>query len=162
MQAIPKKFSEVILRETARQKNQVNRSKLCGTIPPSTQDAAPKGRPGSHVKEPSMSVFSLPISAVSSTNGPASALGSLFSQAPAAASPDNAPSFAQMLENAFGQVNGLQNTAAKKAQDFARGKTSDVHSVMIAGEQATLALQLTTQIRNKAVDAYQEVMRVSM
>ncbi len=110
-----------------------------------------------------MSVFSLPISAVSSANGPASALGGLFSQAPAAAaSPDNAPSFAQMLENAFGQVNGLQNTAAQKAQDFARGKTSDVHSVMIAGEQATLALQLTTQIRNKAVDAYQEVMRVSM
>lgn len=115
-----------------------------------------------------MSVFSLPISAVSSAatsaNGPASALGSLFGQAPAAsaASPDSAPSFAQMLENAFGQVNGLQNTAAQKAQDFARGKTSDVHSVMIAGEQATLALQLTTQIRNKAVDAYQEVMRVSM
>lgn len=114
-----------------------------------------------------MSVFSLPISAVSSAatpaNGPASALGSLFSQAPAASTAaDASPSFAQMLENAFGQVNGLQVNAAQKAQDFARGKTSDVHSVMIAGEQATLALQLTTQIRNKAVDAYQEVMRVSM
>jgi len=33
---------------------------------------------------------------------------------------------------------------------------------MIASEQATMALQLTTQVRNKAIDAYQEIMRISM
>ena len=75
---------------------------------------------------------------------------------------DNAPSFGDTLQSAFGQVNTLQNRAADMAQDFAGGKSSDVHGVMIAAEQATLALQLTTQIRNKAVEAYQEVMRITM
>ena len=72
------------------------------------------------------------------------------------------PSFGQMLQSALGQVSGLQDHAAQMTTAFAQGKTGDIHSVMIASEQATMALQLTTQIRNKAVDAYQEVMRMSM
>ena len=72
------------------------------------------------------------------------------------------PSFGQMLQSALGQVSGLQDHAGQMATAFAQGKTGDIHSVMIASEQATMALQLTTQIRNKAVDAYQEVMRMSM
>ena len=68
----------------------------------------------------------------------------------------------QMLQSALGQVSGLQDHAGQMATAFAQGKTGDIHSVMIASEQATMALQLTTQIRNKAVDAYQEVMRMSM
>ncbi len=72
------------------------------------------------------------------------------------------PSFGQMLQGALGQVSGLQDHAGQMATAFAQGKTGDIHSVMIASEQATMALQLTTQIRNKAVDAYQEVMRMSM
>ena len=72
------------------------------------------------------------------------------------------PSFGQMLQGALGQVSNLQDHAGQMATSFAQGKTGDIHSVMIASEQATLALQLTTQIRNKAIDAYQEVMRMSM
>ena len=71
-------------------------------------------------------------------------------------------SFGQMLQSALGQVSGLQDHSAQMTTAFAQGKTGDIHSVMIASEQATMALQLTTQIRNKAVDAYQEVMRMSM
>ena len=72
------------------------------------------------------------------------------------------PSFGQMLQSALGQVSSLQDHAGQMATAFAQGRTGDIHSVMIASEQATMALQLTTQIRNKAVDAYQEVMRMSM
>ena len=72
------------------------------------------------------------------------------------------PSFGQMLQSALSQVSGLQDHAGQMATAFAQGKTGDIHSVMIASEQATMALQLTTQVRNKAVDAYQEVMRMSM
>ena len=72
------------------------------------------------------------------------------------------PSFGEMLQSALGQVSALQNHAGQMATAFAQGKTGDIHSVMIASEQATMALQLTTQIRNKAVDAYQEIMRISM
>ncbi len=78
------------------------------------------------------------------------------------ASTSAGPSFGQMLQSALGQVSGLQDHAGQMTTAFAQGKTGDIHSVMIASEQATMALQLTTQIRNKAVDAYQEVMRMSM
>ncbi len=109
-----------------------------------------------------MSLLSLPTNSLASSSlaSPAGAIGSTFSQeAPDAVS---GSSFAQMLQGAFGQVNALQTHAGQMAQSFAQGKTSDIHSVMIASEQASMALQLTTQIRNKAVDAYQEIMRISM
>ena len=111
-----------------------------------------------------MSLFSLPISPISSiTSGAmsfANPVGDALSTPAAGAS--GAPSFAATLESAFGAVNDKMGHASNMAQAFATGKTSDVHSVMIASEQATIALQMTTQIRNKAVDAYQEIMRMSM
>ena len=73
-----------------------------------------------------------------------------------------APSFSQTMASALSNVNATQNSAAAMAQDYAVGKTSDVHGVMIASEQATVALQMTTQVRNKVVEAYQEIMRMSM
>jgi flagellar hook-basal body complex protein FliE len=110
-----------------------------------------------------MNFSTLPTSAAAGLFAPAKtsdASGALFGDSDAAAS--TGPSFGQMLQSALGQVSGLQDHAAQMATSFAQGKTGDIHSVMIASEQATMALQLTTQIRNKAVDAYQEVMRMSM
>ena len=92
---------------------------------------------------------------------PGIASGGLFTT-PKADTTASGPSFGQMLQSALGQVSNLQDHAGQMATAFAQGKTGDIHSVMIASEQATMALQLTTQIRNKAVDAYQEVMRMSM
>jgi flagellar hook-basal body complex protein FliE len=110
-----------------------------------------------------MNLFALPATPASASSfassGASNATGGLFDSEAAAPS---GPSFGQMLEGALGQVNSLQDHSAQMTQAFARGKISDVHSVMIASEQATVALQLTTQIRNKAVDAYQEIMRISM
>ena len=100
---------------------------------------------------------------------PTSLVGGLFApakstdaSADASSGPSAGPSFGQMLQSALGQVSSLQDHAGQMTTAFAQGKTGDIHSVMIASEQATMALQLTTQIRNKAVDAYQEVMRMSM
>lgn len=72
------------------------------------------------------------------------------------------PSFSQTLQNAVGHVNDLQNHAGELTRAYALGQTSDVHGVMIAGEQASIAFQMTAQIRNKVVEAYQEMMRISM
>ena len=72
------------------------------------------------------------------------------------------PSFGEALQNAISSVNSQQIQAGQLASDFAVGKTSDVHGVMIASQQATIALQLATEVRNKAVEAYQEVMRITM
>ena len=106
-----------------------------------------------------MNLFALPASPLPASAGLTDAASRLLGSD---AKTSDTPSFGQMLQSAFGQVNALQDHSASMTQAFARGQISDVHSVMIASEQATMALQLTTQIRNKAVDAYQEIMRISL
>lgn len=71
-------------------------------------------------------------------------------------------SFGQFLSDALGGVNALQQNAGQVVQQFATGAPMDVHQVMIAVEQASTALALTTQVRNKLVDAYQEVMHTQV
>ncbi|MGE5559965.1 MAG: flagellar hook-basal body complex protein FliE [Chloroflexota bacterium] len=73
-----------------------------------------------------------------------------------------ASSFSQMLSSALKQVNDLQVQADDLAAKLATGEVSDAHTVMIASEKATLALQLTLQIRNKVIEAYQEIMRMQL
>lgn len=108
-----------------------------------------------------MSLFAPLSSSFGPSLGNAFSLSSPTGDTLAAAS-DAAPSFGASLQNALGQVNTLQNNAADLTKAFAAGQTSDVHSVMIASEQATIALQLATQVRNKAVEAYQEIMRTTV
>ncbi len=71
-------------------------------------------------------------------------------------------SFSEMLGAAIQDVNGLQSSAAAKNIDLAAGRIEDVSEVMIAAEKASVALQLTVQVRNKVVEAYQEIMRMQM
>lgn len=70
--------------------------------------------------------------------------------------------FGDVLNNALSQVNNLQQDSDKMAEKLATGETNDISQVMIASEKANLALQLTVQIRNKVVDAYQEIMRMQV
>lgn len=71
-------------------------------------------------------------------------------------------SFGQFLTDALGDVNCLQQNAGQVVQKFAAGAPMDVHQVMIAVEQASTALALTTQVRNKLVDAYTEIMHTQV
>lgn len=71
-------------------------------------------------------------------------------------------SFGDYLKNALNNVNQLQLDSQQIGVDFAAGKTDNIHEVMIAGEKADIALQLTMQIRNKVVDAYNEIMRMQI
>jgi flagellar hook-basal body complex protein FliE len=68
--------------------------------------------------------------------------------------------FSKMLGDAIKNVNSLQKDADTAAVKLALGEVDDVHQVMIATEQAKLALQLTVQVRNKLVEAYQEISRM--
>ena len=80
---------------------------------------------------------------------------------PTAANPGQG-SFTNALAQAAEQVNTLQVNAADQSRAFALGQTSDIHSVMIASQKASVALELTTQIRNKVLEAYQTVMQMQM
>lgn len=71
-------------------------------------------------------------------------------------------SFGQFLSEALDNVNKLQNDAKQASINLAAGKVDDVSQVVVATEKAGIALQLTMQVRNKIVDAYQEVMRMQM
>lgn len=71
-------------------------------------------------------------------------------------------SFGEFLKDALNNVNNLQNESKKASLNLAAGKVEDVAEVTIAAEKAAIALQLTMQVRNKVVDAYQEVMRMQV
>lgn len=71
-------------------------------------------------------------------------------------------SFADTLNQAIGQVNNLQKTADKASQDLATGRTDNVADVMIASEKADIAMRLMMQVRNKIIDAYQEIMKMQV
>lgn len=70
--------------------------------------------------------------------------------------------FGEFLTEALGEVNSLQQDAAKASFDLAAGKLQDISQVTIAAEKASIAMQLTMQVRNKVIDAYQEVMRMQV
>jgi flagellar hook-basal body complex protein FliE len=70
--------------------------------------------------------------------------------------------FGKMLSEVIGQVNDAQQHSAELAQRFARGEPVDEQTLVLAMERASLAFQLTLQVRNKVLDAYQEIMRLQV
>ncbi|MHC1746196.1 MAG: flagellar hook-basal body complex protein FliE [Negativicutes bacterium] len=70
--------------------------------------------------------------------------------------------FSDVFSNALSDVNQLQLNANRSSVDLAAGKVQDISEAVIATEKATIALQLTMQVRNKIVDAYQEIMRMQV
>lgn len=75
---------------------------------------------------------------------------------------ENGKSFSEILTEALGNVNKLQAESKEASMKLAAGQIEDISEVMIASEKASVALQLTMQVRNKVVDAYQEVMRMQV
>lgn len=71
-------------------------------------------------------------------------------------------SFKNMLKNAFKSVNNLQNNYEEMIGRKILGENIDLHDMVIAGEKAKLSLELTLQMRNKAIEAYQEIMRMQV
>jgi flagellar hook-basal body complex protein FliE len=72
------------------------------------------------------------------------------------------PSFADTLAESLDKVNTMQKDADVAIQDFVAGDTRNIHETMIAVGKADLAFRLTMQVRNKIVEAYQEVMRTQV
>lgn len=70
--------------------------------------------------------------------------------------------FGAMLKGALEQVNQSQLHANDLAARFAAGEPIDVHKVMVASEEASVALNLAVQVRNKLTDAYTQLMQTSM
>ncbi len=70
-------------------------------------------------------------------------------------------SFGGVLKDAISQVNELEKGSQGELQKFMNNE-SDLHSVMIALEKADLSFQMMMQVRNKIVNAYQEIMKTQV
>ena len=70
--------------------------------------------------------------------------------------------FSQFLSKSIDEVNQLLGSADKSARDLATGKSENLHDAMITMEKAETAFKLLMQVRNKVIDAYQEVMRMQV
>lgn len=71
-------------------------------------------------------------------------------------------SFADTLKGYLKEVGNLEKTAETQVQNLAEGRTADVHQVMLAVEEANLALDMLIQIRNRLLDAYKTLTSTSM
>ena len=70
--------------------------------------------------------------------------------------------FGQILKNAIEQVNNSQVEADQLVQRLAKGEAVQLHDVMIASQKASITLNLALEVRNKVVEAYQEMMRMQI
>jgi len=85
-------------------------------------------------------------------------------QAPVAKPPatKDGGDFAQMLMDVLKEVNGTQQQARALETAFLTGQPVEYHDLMIALEKASTAMQLTLEVRNKLLEAYQEISRLQV
>ena len=79
---------------------------------------------------------------------------------PAGAESTGGKSFSDFLSEKIGEVNQLQQESNQAIEGLATGKVQDLGKVVSAVEKANLAFQMMVQIRNKLVDAYDELQRI--
>jgi flagellar hook-basal body complex protein FliE len=70
--------------------------------------------------------------------------------------------FQNVLEGAIQNLESANNNATEKVQKFLSGENEELHSAILAVQQASIAFDLGLQVRNKVVDAYQEIMKMQM
>ena len=106
-----------------------------------------------------VSGISNPVSSVSGAglaNGAGAVDGSsIGTQAPGA-------SFLNSLSDAFGSLNSQVASADASMSSFAAGGSADLHTVMLQMESASVSLKAATDVRDKLLEAYQEIMRTQV
>ncbi len=94
--------------------------------------------------------------------GPATALPSLPGLTAVSAPAPGAQDFSSMLLGGIGQLQGLHSTSDALAVQAATGDVQDIHDYMIASTQTSVATEMTVAVRNKAVEAFTEIMRMQV
>lgn len=78
---------------------------------------------------------------------------------------DNASIFETFLDAStklYSETNALQNDVTNKQIAFATGESDNILEVMLAQEKANTSLTFTTQVTNKLIEAYREIMQVQL
>lgn len=71
-------------------------------------------------------------------------------------------SFADVLSNAINSVDETMKSSDQKVQQFIAGESNNVHDVMISMKRAQLSFEMMVEIRNKAIETYQEISRMQI
>ena len=110
--------------------------------------------------EPIMSIQALGLRAYSNAlnNFTKAEQNSAASKLTPGKKPEN--DFSQVLTNSLEKVNTLQAERSDMITSFASGETQNVHELMIAMQKASLAMNMTAAVRNKALEAYKELTRL--
>jgi len=96
---------------------------------------------------PISAISSLPLPSVSATSGTNAAASTTFGG---------------MVEQGLQTLQTAQSTSDDLAVKATTGDLTDIHDYMIAANEASVATQLTVAVRNKAVEAFTEIMRMQM
>lgn len=75
---------------------------------------------------------------------------------------NNVQAFSDLFREKIDEVNQLQKDSQAATASFAAGETDNIHDVMIAAEKAKVAVNLTTAVQTKVIDAYNEIMRLQV
>jgi len=70
--------------------------------------------------------------------------------------------FSDFIKNSIAEVNQAQNDGDGAIEKLYSGEAQNLHDVMISVEQADISLRMLVQIRNKALQAYEEIMRIQI
>ncbi len=70
------------------------------------------------------------------------------------------PDFKDVLMKQIGEVNRMQQDAEMAIEDLVSGRREDVDAVLIAKQKSDLAFQMLLQVRNKMMDAYEEIKQI--
>ena len=92
--------------------------------------------------------FPTPASGVQSTDKPELA--------------ENGQNFSNFITSTIEQVNQSQIDSDRSIQKLHSGEAQNLHDVMISVEQADISLRMLVQVRNKALQAYEEIMRMQI
>ncbi len=79
-----------------------------------------------------------------------------------ARSTDRSGEFQKILTGSIDKLESLNNDASDAVQKFMTGENEELHTAVLATQKASLAFELGLQVRNKVVDAYQEVMKMQI
>jgi flagellar hook-basal body complex protein FliE len=100
------------------------------------------------------------IEAISAIGSPLAVTGPLGLTGSTGADSASGSDFAAQLSKGLESLQGMQDKADNLSVQAATGSLTDVHDYMIASTEAALATQLTVAVRNKAVEAFSEIMRM--
>ena len=99
---------------------------------------------------------------MNSIQGVTQLAGNTQSVTPESAVTKSSNAFGDMLKNMVNETNQAQANGDKAVESLQAGNAQHLHEVMISAEEAEISLKMLVQMRNKALTAYEEIMRLQI